>query len=45
MNLDRPFPIEDISMINITNTSLTIQWKDHPLNSLANITGYELILK
>lgn len=45
MNLDRPLPIEQISIINITNTSLTVQWKDDPLNHLANIIAYELILK
>lgn len=38
-------PIQHVSIIKITNTSLTFQWIDDQYNQYANITSYELILR
>jgi hypothetical protein len=45
VSLDRPLPIQYITISNITNTSLTLLWIDDDYNQNANITFYELILK
>jgi hypothetical protein len=43
--LDRPLPIQHVRISGVTNTSLTVRWKDDSYNQNANITSYELILK
>ena len=43
--LDHPLNIRYISVRNITNSSITIDWEDDSYNRNANITYYELVLK